>query len=118
MSGLFDLVLELVFVAIELALAALFAGKFSKKKPAQDLLERQRRVDGELLYEVDAEKDEQARRVLEEAKRRRASRVSGAPVAAVQASPAPSDCPECRAYNPPHSAFCGECGATLGIPAA
>jgi hypothetical protein len=25
-----------------------------------------------------------------------------------------TDCPECRAYNPPDSAFCGECGARLG----
>jgi hypothetical protein len=87
MSGLFDLVLELVFVAIELALMALFAGRFSKKKPAQGLLERQRKV-------------------------------SGAPAGAVRASMAPPDCPECRAHNPPGSAFCGECGMVFGIPAA
>jgi hypothetical protein len=87
MSGLFDLVLELVFVGIELTLIALFAGRFSKRKPVQGLPGRQREV-------------------------------SGAPAGVVQASNAPPDCPECRAYNPPTSAFCGECGAAFGIPVA
>jgi hypothetical protein len=82
MSWLFDLVLELFFTAIQLALCALFAGLFSKRKPAQQLGERQREV-------------------------------SSAPARAVQASKAPPDCPECRAYNPPGSTFCGECGAPL-----
>jgi hypothetical protein len=37
---------------------------------------------------------------------------------ALQARTASHECPECRAYNPPDSAFCGECGGTIGIPAA
>jgi hypothetical protein len=103
---IFRAILEMVYTAIKSVASAYSARPYSKRRSTQELLKS------------DAEKKEQAHRVFAEAKRRRAPRVSGAPAAAVQASTAPADCPECRAYNPPESAFCGECGAAFGIPAA